>query len=93
MRIQELAEELQEGLEEGVMNYIVYQEGRQWKYELYPSFNSENVNEEEEKRFLYIKYRLDDEVIVINGKKDFDSYDLKYIQKQIKALRSEKGYV
>lgn len=86
MRIQELAEKLQKDLEDGTMNFIIYQQGRQWKYEPYDS-HKDNVNEEEEKKYLTIKHRIDDKAIIVNGKKDFSSFDIKYIQNQIKSLR------
>ena len=85
MRLQELVEEIQQDLEEGKLNFIIYQEGRQWKYEKYDSYG-DKINEEAEKRYFTIKYRIDDEAIIVNGKKDFISYDLKYIQKRIKDL-------
>lgn len=83
MRLQELAEELQQNLEEGILNFIIYQVGRQWKYENYDSY-SDNVNEEAQRRYQTIKYKIDDKAFIVNGKKDFASYDLKYIQKRIK---------
>ncbi|AKL96305.1 hypothetical protein CACET_c28600 [Clostridium aceticum] len=85
MRLPELAKELQVDLEEGVLNFIIYQVGRQWKYEKYDSC-SENVNEEEEKKYLNIRNKVDDQAVIINGKRDFSSYDLKDIQQQIKKL-------
>lgn len=85
MRLQELAERLQEDLEKGVLNFIVYQVGRQWKYENYDSY-IDNINDDEEKKYLTIKHRVDDQAIIINGKKDFSSYDIEYIKKQIKKL-------
>lgn len=84
MKLQEIAEEIQEDLQEG-LSFIVYKVGRQWKYEKYES-SSEQVNEEAEKRYFTIKNRIDNEAIIINGKKDFDFYDVKYIQNQIKEL-------
>lgn len=85
MRLQELAEELQEDLEKGILNFIIYQEGRQWKYENYDSC-SDNVNDEEEKKYLTIKHRVDLQAVIVNGKKDFSSYDIASIKKQIKKL-------
>ncbi|SNS85846.1 hypothetical protein SAMN05446037_102443 [Anaerovirgula multivorans] len=85
MRLQELAEELQEDLEKGILNFVIYQEGRQWKYENYDSY-SDNVNDEEEKKYLTIKHRVDLQAVIVNGKKDFISYDIEYIKKQIKKL-------
>lgn len=87
MRLQEMAEEIQEDLEEGILNFIIYQDGRQWKYESYDSNNSK-TNEEAKLRYLNIKMNIDSEVIIVNGKKDFSFYDLKYIQKQIKNLKA-----
>ncbi|SCY31953.1 hypothetical protein [Alkaliphilus peptidifermentans] len=87
MRLQQLAEELQKDLEEGRLNYIIYQQGRQWKYENYDN-TSDNLNDAE-KRYLTIKNRVDDKAIIVNGKKDFSDYDIKYIQKQIKSLRDK----
>lgn len=87
MRLQEMAEEIQEDLEEGILNFIIYQDGRQWKYESYDSNNSK-INEEAKLRYLNIKMNIDSEVIIVNGKKDFSFYDLKYIQKQIKNLKA-----
>jgi len=85
MKLQEIAEEIQQDLEEGKLNFIIYKVGRQWKYEKYDSSN-DNINEDAEKRYFTIKNRIDDEAIIINGKKDFDFYDIKYIQNQIKDL-------
>jgi len=85
MRLQELAEELQQDLEEGKLNFIIYQKGRQWKYEKYDSYK-DNINPDEEKKFLNIKLRVDEKAIIVNGEKDFSFYDLKYIQNQIKNL-------
>lgn len=84
MKLVEIAEEIQGDLEEG-RSFIIYKVGRQWKYEGYNS-NSEKVNPEDEKRFFTIKNRIDDEAIIVNGKKDFDFYDIKYIQNRIKEL-------
>lgn len=81
MRIHELAEILQKDLEEGKQNFIVYQQGRQWKYEKY------EVTEEEKLKFILLKHNVDDKARIINGKKDFESYDLKYIEKKLKSLR------
>ncbi|SDK67050.1 hypothetical protein [Natronincola ferrireducens] len=89
MRLKELAEKLQEDLEAGILNFIIYQQGRQWKYEVYDSC-SEKVNDEEEKKYLTIKHRVDDKAIIVNGKKNFSSYDIKYIQNQIKSLRGNR---
>lgn len=80
MRLHEIAEALQKDLEEG-KSFIVYQQGRQWKFENY------QLNEEEKLKFLLLKHKVDDKAIVINGKKDFEAYDLKYIEKQLKKLR------
>ncbi|AOY78141.1 hypothetical protein [Clostridium formicaceticum] len=85
MRLQELAKELQADLEAGIVNFIIYQEGRQWKYIRYDSC-SNDVNEEEEKKYMLIKNRVDDQAVIVNGKRDFTSYDLKDIQQQIKNL-------
>ncbi|ABW18878.1 hypothetical protein [Alkaliphilus oremlandii] len=85
MKLQELAEEIQEDLQEGNLNFIIYKVGRQWKYEIYDSYE-DDVNEEAQKKFFTIKNRIDDEAIIINGKKDFDFYDVKYIQQRIKDL-------
>ncbi len=81
MRLHELAEELQRDLEEGKDSFIVYQQGRQWKFEKYL------VNEEEKMKYMLLRHRIDNKAMIINGKKDFESYDLKYIEKKIKALR------
>ncbi len=86
MRLKELAEKLQSDLEAGTLNFIIFQQGRQWKYEVYDS-NSDCVNEEAEKKYLTIKNMVDDKAVIVNGKNDFSSYDLNYIQKQIKNLR------
>lgn len=85
MKLQEIAEEIQQDLEKGELSFIIYKVGRQWKYEEYSS-SSDNVKEEDEKRYFTIKNRIDDEAIIINGKKDFDFYDTKYIQDRIKDL-------
>ena len=85
MRMQELAEELQPKLEEGTSNFVIFQEGRQWKYESFGPI--QDMEEEDRKRFLFIRNRIDDKAIIVNGKTDFDYYDLKYIQNQIKQLR------
>ncbi|ABR49853.1 hypothetical protein Amet_3734 [Alkaliphilus metalliredigens QYMF] len=85
MKLPELAEILQADLEAGVLNFIVYQEGRKWKYENYGRDN-DNVNQEAEKKYITIKSKMDDRAIIINGKKDFSFYDVEYIQKKIKAL-------
>lgn len=92
MRLKELAEQLQQPLKEGEKSFIIYQQGRQWKYEAYEPWepNQETVNEVEEKKYFMIKQRLDDKAIIINGKKDFDPdelEDLDYIQNQIKKLK------
>ncbi|QUH25753.1 hypothetical protein [Serpentinicella alkaliphila] len=84
MRIQELAEALQPELEKGNMNYIIFQEGRQWKFEPYGTIDK--IEDEDEKRFLTIRHRIDDKAIIVSGQ-DFDYYDLKYLQNQIKKLR------
>ncbi|KAB3531576.1 hypothetical protein [Alkaliphilus serpentinus] len=86
MRLQELAEVLQKPLEDGKLNIIIYQQGRQWKYESFSS-DTEEENEAGKMQFLKIKHQLDDEAIIINGKKDFENYDLKYIEKRIKSLK------
>lgn len=86
MRLNELAEILQPELEEGVSNFIIYQDGRQWKYEKCHGYKG-NLNEKEEKNYLTIKYTLDEKAIIVNGEKDFSSFDLEVIQKQIKDLR------
>jgi len=85
MKLQEIAEEIQEDLEEGKLNFIIYKVGRQWKYEKYDSYD-DNINEDAQKRYFAITNRIDDEAIIVNGKKDFDFYDSKYIQNQIKYL-------
>ncbi len=85
MKLQEIAEEIQEDLEKGKLSFIIYKEGRQWKYEKYDS-SSENLNEDAQKRYFTIRNRIDDEAIIINGKKDFDFYDIKYIQNRIKDI-------
>ncbi len=92
MRLKELAEELQPALKEGTKNFIVYQQGRQWKYENYDICDSDTgkVDEKEEKKYFMIKQRLDDKAIIINGNRDFNTYDLdnlNYIQNQIKKLK------
>jgi len=89
MKLQEIAEEIQQDLEEGKMSFIIYKVGRQWKYERYES-SSDQVNEEAEKRYFVIKNRIDSEALIVNGKKDFDYYDIKYIQNRIKELVSQK---
>jgi len=85
MKLQEIAEEIQQDLEEGKLNFIIYKVGRQWKYEKYDSYD-DNINEDAQKRYFAITNRIDDEAIIVNGKKDFDFYDSKYIQNQIKYL-------
>lgn len=85
MKLQEIAEEIQEDLEKGKSSFIIYKEGRQWKYEKYDS-SSENLNEDAQKRYFTIRNRIDDEAIIINGEKDFDFYDIKYIQNRIKDI-------
>jgi len=85
MKLQEIAEEIQQDLEEGKLNFIIYKVGRQWKYEKYDSYD-DNINEDAQKRYFAITNRIDDEAIIVNGKKDFDFYDSKYIQNQIKDL-------
>ncbi|MCC5911079.1 MAG: hypothetical protein JJT76_11650 [Clostridiaceae bacterium] len=85
MRFQELAEAIQGDLQEGILYFIIYQDGRQWKYEKYDN-DSDDIDEEQ-KKYLIIKHRVDDKAIIVNGKKHFDFYDIKYIQNQIKHLR------
>lgn len=80
MRLHEIAEELQEALEEG-KSFIIYQQGRQWKYQNY------EPNEEEKMKFMLLKHNIDDKAKIINGKKDFEAYDLKYIEKRLKSIR------
>ncbi len=85
MKLQEIAEEIQQDLEEGKLSFIIYKVGRQWKYEIYDN-SADSINEEAEKIYFTIKNRIDDEAIIINGKRDFDFYDIKYIQNRIKDL-------
>ena len=80
MRLHEIAEELQEALEEG-KSFVIYQQGRQWKYQSY------EPNEEEKMKFMLLKHNIDDKAKIINGKKDFEAYDLKYIEKRLKSIR------
>jgi len=80
MRLHEIAEELQEALEEG-KSFIIYQQGRQWKYQSY------EPNEEEKMKFMLLKHNIDDKAKIINGIKDFEAYDLKYIEKRLKSIR------
>jgi len=40
--------------------------------------------------FLKIRRSIDDEAFIVNGKKDFESYDLKYIENQIRYLRRKQ---
>lgn len=84
MRIHELAEALQPELEKGNVTFIIFQEGRQWKFEPYGT--GYEIDDEAEKRFLTIKHRIDDKAIIVSGT-DFDDYDLKYLQNQIKKLK------
>lgn len=86
MRLQELAEELQEQLEDGILSFIIYQQGRQWKYESFSS-NTEEERDKGKMLFLRIKHQLDDDAVIINGKKDFEDFDIKYIEKRIKELK------
>lgn len=82
-----MAEELQTELEEGKSSFIIFQVGRQWKYETYGIIDK--ISDEDEKRFLTIRHRVDPKAIIVNGKEDFDYYDVKYIQNQIKELRDQ----
>ncbi|MBM7616226.1 hypothetical protein [Alkaliphilus hydrothermalis] len=91
MKLPELVEEIQQDLEAGSHSFVIYQVGRQWKYELYDNTNIESI-EASEKKFFYIKNNVDDTAILVNGKRDFDDFDLKYLQNQIKKMKAKKRY-
>ncbi|WP_026478415.1 hypothetical protein [Alkaliphilus transvaalensis] len=86
MKLQELVEMIQNDLEEGVKSFVVWQEGRKWKIEEFKT-NTDEELEVSEKRYFTLKHRIDDQAIIINGKKHFKNYDMKSIQSQIKKLR------
>ena len=89
MKLPEIIEEIQQELEQGTHSFIIYQVGRQWKYKVYDNHNEEST-EASEKKFFHIKNNIDDTAILVNGKRDFDDFDLKSIQNQIKKMKAKK---
>ena len=89
MKLPEIIEEIQLDLEDGIKSFIIYQVGRQWKYEVYDNSDVES-KEASEKKYIYIKNSVDDTAILVNGKRDFKEYDLKSLHSQIKKMKAKK---
>jgi len=88
MTLVELAKELQDDLVEGIQNFIIYKEGKQWKRYGFSSYDTEDfMPEDEEDKEEYNRVKsIDHKAIIVNGYNNFPNYTLQFIQYQIKNI-------
>lgn len=87
MKLHDLVKEIQDELVNGVLDFIIYKEGRQWKYEDFDETDKEDVE-----KYEVIKTTVDPRAIIVNGNESYAYSSLKYLEMQTRKIyKAERG--